>query len=201
MLLHLEMMKCSKEILPQSAERELTIRGYEYIRKKLPISRVGHDGKEIKDMTVVLPDVADDLDPWHFKKLEMNHFNEHCVNETKCIMGNKKLGITSDSKEIKKQKMRCRKHLLTIKQGLGFHLLQSCKWSKQSEHVAMMLWSSYILHYLGCHTFFFDDEIGIGSIGKSSCAKKAYSAKIYDKEEYQILCNYIFNPCIKEALP
>jgi len=66
MLLHLEMIKCSSEILPQSAEKELTI------------ARVGHDGKEIKDMAEVLPNAADDLDPWHFKKLEMNHFAEHC---------------------------------------------------------------------------------------------------------------------------
>jgi len=136
MILHLEMIKCSSQLSPQSAEKELTV------------SRVGHDGKEIKDMCEIIPGVADDLDPWHFKKLEMSHFTEYC---------------TGDSTEIKEMKMRRRHHLLKIKDGLGFHLIRSCKWSKQSKSVATMLWSSYVLHYLGCHTFCFDDQVGIES--------------------------------------
>jgi len=117
MLLHLEMTKCSSQLLPQSAE------------KVLSVARVGHDGKEIKCMAEILPEAADDLDPWHFKKVEMNHFSEHCIDQT------------ADSKEVKETKMRRRHHLLARRTGLGFHLMRSCKWSKQSESVATLLWS------------------------------------------------------------
>jgi len=87
-----------------------------------------------------------------------------------------------------------------VKEGLGFHLMRSCKWSKQSESVAMMLWSSYLLHCLGCHTFCIDDDIGIESMGKTTCALNGNQAKIYDKEEYRILHDYIFNTRIKSNL-
>jgi len=60
LLLHMEMIDCSSQLLPQS------------------IARVGHDGKEVKDIFAIDPTVADDLDPWHFKKLEMGHYVEHC---------------------------------------------------------------------------------------------------------------------------
>jgi hypothetical protein len=131
----------------------------------------------------------------------MSHFTEYCTNETKCIRGNKKEGIPGDSAEVKEMKMRRRHHLLKIKDGLGLHLIRSCKWSKQSESVAMMLWSSYVLHCLGCHSFCFDDQVGISSLGKSRCSMNANPPRIYDKEEYRILCDYIFNPHIAKALP
>lgn len=54
MLLHLEMDKCSKELMPQS------------------VSRVGHDGKELKDIHEIDASVADDLDPWHCLKRQMD---------------------------------------------------------------------------------------------------------------------------------
>jgi len=108
LLLHLETTECSASLLPQS------------------IARVGHDGKEIKDIREIDPDIAEDLDPWHFKKGEMTHFRDHCLEHTKCKMGNKKLGISGDTKEVKEMKMKRRKHLLTLQEGLGFHLLRCC---------------------------------------------------------------------------
>jgi len=60
MLLHLEMANCSSKLLPQS------------------VTRVGHDGKKLKEIHNIDQTVADDLDPWHFKKLEMAHFVEYC---------------------------------------------------------------------------------------------------------------------------
>jgi hypothetical protein len=123
MLLHLEMAKCDSTLLPQAAEKQLVIKGYKYIKERLPIARVGHDGKQIKDLKELDPDVADDLDPWHCKKCEMIHYHDHCCTETKCIMGNKSKGIPADSKRIKKMKMQRRKHLLQLQDGLGFHLL------------------------------------------------------------------------------
>ena len=116
-------------------------------------------------------------------------------------MGCKKQRIPADSKEIKETKMKRRHHLLARRTGLGFHLMRSCKWSKQSESVATLLWSSYILHCLGCHTFCFDDQVGIESMGKSRCAKDASPPRIYDKEEFWILQDYIFNPRIQKDLP
>ena len=74
LLFHLEMTECSKKLMLQGAEKELIIRGYKYIKSMLPVARIEHDGKEIKDIHEIDPNVADDLDPWHFQKLEMGHF-------------------------------------------------------------------------------------------------------------------------------
>lgn len=202
MLLHLEMTKCSSQLLPQSAEKKLIVKGYKYIKEQgLPIARVGHDGKEITDISILDPTVAEDLDPWHFKKVEMGHYVEHCTNETKCVMGNKKLQIPADSKEVKEEKMRRRRHLLALREGLGFHLMRSCKWSKQSVHVGLMIWCSYLLHCLGCHIFCIDDQKGLESMGKSSCSINGNPPKIFDPKEYRFLHEFIFNPRLINAFP
>jgi hypothetical protein len=61
------------------------------------------------------PTVADDLDPWHFKKLELKHFKEDCTE------------ATGDSKAVQQLKMMRRKNLLRLKQSLGFHLIRCLK--------------------------------------------------------------------------
>ena len=63
------------------------------------------DGKEIKDMKEIDSNVADDLHPWHFKKLEMGYFKEHCTNTIKCIKESKKESIPGDSKEVQNWKI------------------------------------------------------------------------------------------------
>jgi len=98
LLLHLEMTSCSKQLMPQGA-----------------VSRVGHDGKEVKDVKEIDSNVAEDLDPWHFQKLEIGHFVDHCTN------------ATGDSKEVKQLKMMKRKNLFRLKEGLGFHLTRCLK--------------------------------------------------------------------------
>ena len=74
-------------------------------------------------MTEILPDATDNLDPQHFKKVEMNHFSEYCTDQTKCVMSNRKQGIPADSKEIKETKIKRRYHLLARRTGLGFNLI------------------------------------------------------------------------------
>jgi len=49
--------------------------------------------------------------------------------------------------------------------------------------------------------FCFDDETGIESMGKASCAVNGNPPKIYDKEEYYILHDFIFNSRIQTNLP
>lgn len=201
LLLHLEMSSCSKELMPQAAEKELINRGYKYIKSQLPVSRVGHDGKEVKDVKAIDPSVADDLDPWHFKKLELGHFQDHCMNATKCIKGNKKEHIHGDNKEVQKLKMMKRKNLLRLKESLGFHLIRCLRCCKNSEKVFWMFWGGYLLHCLGDHRCCVDEEIGFSSLGKSTCALKKKPAHLYDDEEVKILQNYLFNQRIQKALP
>jgi hypothetical protein len=101
------MAKCSKEITPQAA-----------------VTRVGHDGKEVKDAKTIDPTVADDLDPWHFQKGEMAHFTADCTE-------------AGDSREVQMVKMTRRKHLLQRKNGLKFHLTRCLK--------CALLWRSPVL--------------------------------------------------------
>ena len=201
LLLHLEMSSCSKELMPQAAEKELIIRGYKHIKSQLPVSRVGHDGKEVKNVKEIDPTVADDLDPWHFKKLELKHFKEDCTEATKCIRGNKKLSIPGDSKTVQQLKMMRRKNLLRLKQSLGFHLIRCLKCCKKSEDVFWMLWSGYLLHCIGDHRCCVDEQKGLSSLGKSICALKKKPAHLYDGEKIKILQNYLFNSRIEKELP
>lgn len=201
LMLHLETTQCSSSLLPQSAEKELIKQGYTFVKSQIPIARVGHDGKEIKDVHEIDPDVAEDLDPWHFKKGEMHHYKEFCIEKTKCIRGNKKKGIKGDTKEVIEMKMRRRNHLLKLEKGLGFHLLRCCKWSAKSVYVAELLWHSYLLHCMGCHIFCFDENEGISTMGKSPCAKNENEQTIYTEKEYQILQEFLSNTRIQKAFP
>jgi len=65
------MAACNDLLLPQQGEKPLIIQGYKYIKSRIPIGRVGHDGKRVKDIQEIDSGVAEDLDPWHFKKLEL----------------------------------------------------------------------------------------------------------------------------------
>jgi len=102
------------------------------------------------------PNIADDLDPWHFKKLEMGHYNDFCTERTKCTMGNKNKQIVGD---------------LKAKRGLGFHFIRCLKWCEGLESVFWMLWCGYLFHCMGDHRFCIDDTVGLESMGNSICAK------------------------------
>lgn len=159
---------------------------------------MSHDGKE----TVGIDSkVADDLEPWHFKRVQMDQFDEQILTETKCVMGSKAKGIPADSKEVKAKKMVRRRKLQEMKGGLGFHLLRACKHSKQSTAVATMLWMGYLLHTLGCHVLCIDDEHGLSSLGRSRCAKERKPAKISKLKDFKFLQEYICGDSLLSSFP
>ena len=61
------------------------------------------------------------------------------------------------------------------------------------QHTFWMLWSAYLLHCYGDHRFCIDENVGLASIGKSTCAVQKSPVKLFNNQEGEILRSYLFN--------
>ena len=53
--------------MPQAAEKQLIICGFKYIKARLPITQVGHGGKEIKNIMTLIQMLQKILIPGIFR--------------------------------------------------------------------------------------------------------------------------------------